>query len=141
MATLTPHEERLAAPPSPDPQLFHEVLPGRWVSRSCFPGGSVHAALPPDRAALVRTALCGISWHASDPLGQHLAVHSFDDAGRCVLGCGSRCPALAQIEAVLQGPRIFSYLSTPDGRARLRDIFPWLPAEGDAELDDAPCDL
>eukprot|EP00899_Mesostigma_viride_P016013 jgi/Mesvir1/24412/Mv11077-RA.1 len=38
-------------------------------------------------------------------------------------------------------PRVFSYLSTPVGRSCLRDVFPWLPAEGDAEVDENPCDL
>eukprot|EP00899_Mesostigma_viride_P001319 jgi/Mesvir1/11188/Mv25487-RA.1 len=137
-----PAESPLPSLPLPDPELYFEALPGRWVSRSCYRGGVVQPALQAQHASLVRAALFGVTWYGPSPNEPHqLVLHGFDDAGHCLLGCGSRCPALEQIDAVLRCCRVFSYLSTPVGRTCLREVFPWLPAEGDAEVDENPCDL
>eukprot|EP00969_Alexandrium_andersonii_P281278 12435720-Alexandrium_andersonii.AAC.1 len=56
-----PAESPLPSLPLPDPELYFEALPGRWVSRSSFPDGVVHPALQAQHAGLVRAALFGVT--------------------------------------------------------------------------------
>eukprot|EP00899_Mesostigma_viride_P023861 jgi/Mesvir1/465/Mv25270-RA.1 len=66
-----PSESRPPSPPPPDPELYFEALPGRWVSRSSHPGGIVQPALQANHAALVRAALFGVAWFGPSPEDPH----------------------------------------------------------------------